>query len=171
MYRSNQKAWMRSDIWKEWLHYIDSGFRIQNRQVLLLVDNAASHTAPEASEIQDDTDELPLDNADADTENDSSEIERPQERSRGRPRGRRSRGRPRGGRSLGRLNITHSDRSRQTPNHFHLTNINVHFLPPNMTAHIQPMDAGIIKSFKTKYKNLYCRHLLAQFEENVDLER
>src|SRR5205085_9611775 len=119
MYRSNQKAWMRSDIWKEWLHYIDSGFRIQNRQVLLLVDNAASHTAPEASEIQDDTDELPLDNADADTENDSSEIERPQERSRGRPRGRRSRGRPRGGRSLGRLNITDEQRLKNTQDDSH----------------------------------------------------
>ena len=132
---------------------------------MLLVDNAASHTAPEASEVQDDTDELPLDNADSDADNDSSDIERPQERSQGRPRGRPQR-RPRG-----RLNSTRSDRSRQTPNHFHLTNVNVHFLPPNMTAHLQPMDAGIIKSFKTKYKNLYCRHLMARFEENEDLER
>ena len=94
---------MRSDIWEQWLHYIDSGFRIQNKQVLLLVDNAASHTAPEASEVQDDTDELPLDNADSDADNDSSDIERPQERSQGRPRGRPQR-RPRG-----RLNFTHSD--------------------------------------------------------------
>ena len=102
---------MRSDIWEQWLHYIDSSFRIQNKQVLLLVDNAASHTAPEASEVQDNTDELPLNNADSDADNDSSDIERPQERSQGRLRG-RPRGRPQGRpqrRPRERLNSTHSD--------------------------------------------------------------
>jgi len=29
-----------------------------------------------------------------------------------------------------------------------LTNITVHYLPPNTTAHLQPADAGIINSFK-----------------------
>src|SRR5438128_2524282 len=29
-----------------------------------------------------------------------------------------------------------------------LTNIRLHYLPPNMTAHLQPCDAGIIHSFK-----------------------
>ena len=29
-----------------------------------------------------------------------------------------------------------------------LTNVTVHFLPPNTTAHLQPCDAGIINSFK-----------------------
>ncbi|CAG8646249.1 8718_t:CDS:2, partial [Diversispora eburnea] len=146
----------------------NDGFRIQGKQVLLLVDNAASHKTPgtnNSSEVQDnDTDESL-------SENDfNDEIEKLQEESQGRSRG-RSRGRPQGRpqersrESKRRTNITHSNRPRQISG---LTNITVHFLLLNMTAHIQPMDAGIINSFKSKYKKLYCRHLLTQFEKNED---
>jgi len=31
-----------------------------------------------------------------------------------------------------------------------LTNIMIHYLPPNTTAHLQPADAGIINSFKVR---------------------
>jgi DDE superfamily endonuclease len=41
---------MRSDIWETWLKYYNKGFQIQNRQVLLLVDNAPSHTSPITNE-------------------------------------------------------------------------------------------------------------------------
>jgi hypothetical protein len=34
-----------------------------------------------------------------------------------------------------------------------LTNVNVLFLPPNTTSHIQPMDAGIISAFKKRYRS------------------
>ncbi|UYV80009.1 TIGD6 [Cordylochernes scorpioides] len=33
-----------------------------------------------------------------------------------------------------------------------LSNINIHFLPPNMTTSLKPLDSGIIKSFKAQYR-------------------
>ncbi|CAB4436504.1 unnamed protein product [Rhizophagus irregularis] len=42
------------------------------------------------------------------------------------------------------------------------------YLPPNTTAHLQPMDAGIIHSFKSKYKKEYCKHLIRKFDAGVD---
>ena len=31
------------------------------------------------------------------------------------------------------------------------SNVELYYLPPNTTAHLQPLDAGIINSFKAKY--------------------
>ena len=39
----NKKAWMTSEIYQRWLQNFDSKMRRQNRQVLLLLDNAPSH--------------------------------------------------------------------------------------------------------------------------------
>jgi hypothetical protein len=33
------------DIWEDWLYRINCTFRSENRKILLLVDNAPSHTA------------------------------------------------------------------------------------------------------------------------------
>ena len=81
------------DTTKSWLSYLNNGFRIQNRQVLLL--DAPSHVV---SSVND-----PL-----------------------------------------------SAESNQSPfadfHAFNLSNVTVCFLPPNTTSHIQPLDAGIIKS-------------------------
>ena len=41
-----------------------------------------------------------------------------------------------------------------------LTNITVKHLPPNTTAHIQPMDAGIIRNFKLYYHRLLTNHFM-----------
>ncbi|GBC35801.2 tigger transposable element-derived protein 6-like [Rhizophagus irregularis DAOM 181602=DAOM 197198] len=47
-----------------------------------------------------------------------------------------------------------------------LSNIKVYFLPPNTTAHLQPLDAGIINSFKAQYRKL----LIANRIEIITLE-
>ncbi|CAG8774819.1 13360_t:CDS:2, partial [Gigaspora rosea] len=60
-YRNNEKAWMRNDIWKNWLKFIDNGFHIQGRKVLLLIDNTASHITPgtnNTARVQDGAEEL-----------------------------------------------------------------------------------------------------------------
>src|SRR5687767_6462496 len=49
-----------------------------------------------------------------------------------------------------------------------LTNIKLIYLPPNTTAHLQPMDAGIIYSFKAKYKQEFCNYIIRQFDSGVD---
>jgi hypothetical protein len=38
-----------------------------------------------------------------------------------------------------------------------LTNVTIHYLPPNTTAHLQPCDAGIINSFKAHYRRLFLK--------------
>ncbi|CAG8739261.1 7440_t:CDS:2, partial [Rhizophagus irregularis] len=43
IYRANSKAWMRSDIFVEWLRHLDNYFRTLDRKILLLIDNAGSH--------------------------------------------------------------------------------------------------------------------------------
>jgi hypothetical protein len=96
IYKSTPKAWMRSDIFEDWLRNLDSRFRAERRNILLLIDNAPSHVDP--GSILDEQLEI------------YNEI-----------------------------------------NDFRLTNIKIHFLPPNTTAHLQPMDAGIINNFKVKY--------------------
>ncbi|CUA72364.1 Tigger transposable element-derived protein 6 [Homo sapiens] [Rhizoctonia solani] len=39
-------------------------------------------------------------------------------------------------------------------------NIEVYHLPPNLTAWIQPMDAGIIRNFKSNYRRLHTKFVL-----------
>ena len=52
-----------------------------------------------------------------------------------------------------------------------LTNIELVYLPPNTTAHLQPMDAGIINSFKSKYKQEFCKHLIRQFDSWINYRK
>lgn len=78
-YYWNIKAWMQTSIFNDYLTNLNKSMRLQNRNILLLLDNAPTHSVSETID---------------------------------------------------------------------LSNIRIHFLPPNTTAFLQPCDAGIINSFK-----------------------
>ena len=44
-------------------------------------------------------------------------------------------------------------------------------MPLNTTSHLQPLDTGIIASFKSHYKRYYCRYILQLFEEGKDINK
>ena len=48
-----------------------------------------------------------------------------------------------------------------------LTSIEVKNLAPNLTAHIQPMDQGIIKSFKAHYRAKYIQRAIDNYDANI----
>lgn len=43
-YTSTKKAWMTTTVFQSWLRDLDASMREQGRQILLLVDNASSHS-------------------------------------------------------------------------------------------------------------------------------
>ena len=45
-----------------------------------------------------------------------------------------------------------------------LSNVKVHFLPPNTTSHFQPLDQGIIYSLKAQYRKLLCQNRVQAYE-------
>ncbi|KZT53130.1 DDE-domain-containing protein [Calocera cornea HHB12733] len=85
-YHWNKKAWMKTDIFQQYLEKFDRKMRQENRHVLLLVDNFSGHKYDETR----------------------------------------------------------------------ITNVRVEFFEPNLTAHIQPLDQGIIHAFKLHYRRLFC---------------
>ena len=97
-YTSNKKAWMTGVVFQDWLNKFNRRMRVAGRHVILLVDNATSHSAEG-------------------------------------------------------LRLTH---------------VVVKFLPPNTTAHIQPMDAGIIRNFKGFYRGLLVRYFLRCIEDGQE---
>ena len=135
-YRNNKKAWMVSGIFHEWLLRINEEFKLQCRKVLLLVDNAPSHLVPACEESISDSET-------DDGDGQHTTASRKQSHHCRRPR----------------KKVRHTSTSE-------FSNVEICFLPPNTTAHLQPMDAGIIKSFKAQYKKLYVRYLLQQYNEN-----
>lgn len=45
-----------------------------------------------------------------------------------------------------------------------LSNIKIHFLPPNTTSHLQPLDQGIIYSLKAQYRKLLCKNQIQAYD-------
>lgn len=45
-----------------------------------------------------------------------------------------------------------------------LSNIKVEFFEPNMTSHIQPLDAGIIRNFKSNYRARYIGRAVLRYD-------
>jgi hypothetical protein len=148
VYRANKKAWMTSEIFVEWLNHLDYYFRTMDRKILLLIDNAGSHFNPKR--LEGDNDNInQSDDDDVDENNSNSEQE--SNRRNNKKKSKKKKGK----------------RVRKTPN-ITLTNIELVYLPPNTTAHLQPMDAGIIHSFKAKYKREFCNHIIHQFDNGID---
>ncbi|CAB5367834.1 unnamed protein product [Rhizophagus irregularis] len=145
IYRANSKAWMRSDIFIEWLHYLDNWFRTMDRKILLLIDNAGSYFN---SKIFDEN------NSDLSEDDPNTEGEVVAESSHSAQNRKKSK----------------KKAIKKRPD-IKLTNIELAYLPPNTTAHLQPMDVGIIHSFKSKYKWEFCMHLIRQFDSGIDREK
>lgn len=132
---------MRSDIFVEWLKHLDNYFRTMNRKILLLIDNAGSHF--NSKRLEKDNDDI----NDEESEESNSEQESSQNQ------------------NTKKKQRKKAAQSKKAPN---LTNIELVYLPPNTTAHLQPMDAGIIHSFKAKYKQEFCKHVIQQFDSGID---
>ena len=97
-YFSNKKAWMNGEIMSNVLKRHDRKMKLQNRNVLLFLDNATSH---------------------------QESIQKS------------------------------------------LTNIKLVFLPKNTTPRLQPLDAGIIRAFKLKYRKLLIKYVISRVDENM----
>jgi len=80
IWRWNKKAWMTASIMEDWLKSFNLKMKVQNRKVLLFLDNATCHP------------------------------------------------------------------------HVGLSNVRLIFLPPNTTSITQPMDQGVIRTFKAWYR-------------------
>ncbi|GBM73957.1 hypothetical protein AVEN_29619-1 [Araneus ventricosus] len=53
------------------------------------------------------------------------------------------------------------DNATSHPDDLNLKNINLVFLPPDTTSMLQPLDQGIIRSFKVGHRQLLLRHVLS----------
>ena len=58
--------------------------------------------------------------------------------------------------------ILFMDNATSHPDYLKLKNANLVFVPPNTTSMLQPLDQGIIRSFKVRYRKLLLRHVLSQ---------
>lgn len=48
-----------------------------------------------------------------------------------------------------------------------MENVKIEFLPPNTTSKLQPLDQGIIQSFKVKYRHHMVKKMLSEMEDGI----
>ena len=51
-YRSNRKAWMTSELFKDWLEHLNSKMLAQGRNILMFVDNCSAHPDMQLSNMK-----------------------------------------------------------------------------------------------------------------------
>lgn len=73
-------------------------------------------------------------------------------------------------RQMGRQIALIFDNCAAHPNVKGLTNIEIFRLPPNTTATLQPMDAGIIKNFKSNYRKLLAKKLIGCLNSDIPMD-
>jgi DDE superfamily endonuclease len=52
-----------------------------------------------------------------------------------------------------------------------LTNVRIEFLPTNATSVCQPLDQGIIRTWKAYYRQRWLRFAIARFQEDEDPDK
>ena len=102
VWRSNKKAWMTADIFKEWLFWFNERMKANGRKVALLMDNFSAHES------------------------------------------------------------AFKELGSQLQNTFIL------WLPANSTTHYQPLDQGIIYTWKAYWKRQWILYMMAQFDHGYD---
>ncbi|CAB4411338.1 unnamed protein product [Rhizophagus irregularis] len=55
-------------------------------------------------------------------------------------------------------------RCHKSENINNLSNVKVHFIPPNTTSFLQPLDQGIIYSLKAQYRKLLCQNRIQAYD-------
>lgn len=95
IYRANNKSWMTSALFREYMKNLNKKFRNQKRKVIFFMDNCPSH-----------------------------------------------------------------------PHDMNFSNIQIAFFPKNCTSVLQPMDRGVIRSFKSYYRRLLYKHIALERELN-----
>lgn len=106
IYRYNNKAWMLTGLWYEFLRGLDDEMRISQRRIALITDNCPTHPHPNSPPLEYSGPTPPV-----------------------------------------------------------LTNITLIYLPPGTTAFLQPLDAGIINSFKSAYRRRYAEYMVQHFNQ------
>nr|XP_042907817.1 tigger transposable element-derived protein 6-like [Parasteatoda tepidariorum] len=99
-YRAKRKAWMKSEIFGDWLKSLDKSMRMKKRKIIVFIDNCTAHN--------------------------------------------------------------------NLPN---LKNVTVKYFPANTTSKLQPMNQGIIRSFKVNYRKQLVRTFVDAINEKSSLPK